>query len=177
MGDVNVGDKIPLTFFLEDEATGKFVEANVYDADGAEITGSPITMSEVAGGIYEDDSLDMPDTSKVVAKFKAYNEVGLTTLYNAFAGSGTYLRNVGATDVISKLDTIISALTGFSGSFSNVTATIELEPKLNAIIEEVKDVKAIIETDVKITESIKTDVNIETKIKTDTKIKANLEEC
>jgi len=177
LSSVNVGENIPLSFFAEDEKTGLFVRANVYDADGSEIAGSPVTLSEVAGGIYENDTLVMPDSPKVIAKFKAFNDVGLSSVYMGLhPASSTLLKKTGASDVISKLDTIISSLQGFSGTLSTVTTTINTENPIEAAIEMAQEIKAEIESSM-ISAEIETDQTVETKVDTDPKIKAELEDC
>lgn len=74
-----VGDPIPLSVQLHDGATGKFVRARVYDPAGAEITGSPISVPHVAGGLYKVNTLVMPDETHVVAQYKVYDDAPFTT--------------------------------------------------------------------------------------------------
>lgn len=75
----NVGDALILSLQLFDGATNKYPRARVYDASGAEIAGSPVALSHVAGGLYRNGSLVMPDSAQVEAQYKVYDDAGFTT--------------------------------------------------------------------------------------------------
>lgn len=75
----NVGDSIVLSLQLFDGATNKYPRARVFDADGSEISGSPVALTHVAGGLYRNAALTMPDSAQVEAQYKVYDDAGFTT--------------------------------------------------------------------------------------------------
>lgn len=74
-----IGDTIPVSVQLFDNDTTKFVNVLVRDATGAHLTGSPKTIAHIGGGLYEDTTFLMPNTSHVSVVYKIYDDVGLTT--------------------------------------------------------------------------------------------------
>jgi len=54
------GDKISLSAQLSDKETNKFIRVSVFNASGAAISGSPVTLTHRVTGFYTDFALDMP---------------------------------------------------------------------------------------------------------------------
>jgi hypothetical protein len=53
---VKVGDPLPIAAFIEDGVAGKYIRATVKDSQGNGITGSPVTLTDLGGGLYADYS-------------------------------------------------------------------------------------------------------------------------
>ena len=81
---LNIGDKIYLKLQLSNGNTGKFVRAVVRDEDGVEISGSPVALTHVGGGLYKDQSLTFPSTDEVTAQYAVYDDSGFTTLNSSY---------------------------------------------------------------------------------------------
>jgi hypothetical protein len=76
---VKVGDPIRLNLQLFDGDAGKFVQAYVRDSSGAQLAGSPVTLTHTDQGLYEDDSLVMPDNAEISAVYKVFNDAGFSS--------------------------------------------------------------------------------------------------
>ena len=84
MPSILEGDLIPLNLQLFDGATNKHVQVRLFDADGTELGDSPVALSHTAGGLYQDDSVEMP-ASPIIAQYKVYDDSGFTTPSSAHA--------------------------------------------------------------------------------------------
>jgi len=73
-----IGEKIPLFLLTESRVSGKVVRARIRDKDGAEITGSPVTVAHLADGEYFDDSIAMPNTAHIVVTYDVFDGPGFT---------------------------------------------------------------------------------------------------
>lgn len=65
---------------LFDGATGKFPRARVFKTDSTELSGSPVNLAHVGGGLYANSDLTMPNVQSVYAQYKVYDDSGHTTL-------------------------------------------------------------------------------------------------
>lgn len=74
---VRTGDNIELDLGLEFKETGLFVKVTLEDFQGNEISGSPITLTELGNGRYFDDSI-IKAPGSINALFEVYKDVGLT---------------------------------------------------------------------------------------------------
>lgn len=72
------GEDIPLTLQLEDQATGKFVRASVFDPSGSHITSSPVNMTHASSGLYT-ATLSMPEEEYVRIRYEVYDDSGYST--------------------------------------------------------------------------------------------------
>ena len=75
-----VADPIPLALQLSAGESNKYVRASVYAPNGVEIADSPVALAHVATGLYQTDSLPMPDELYVLVQYKVYTDAGFTTL-------------------------------------------------------------------------------------------------
>lgn len=80
MSQLNIGDTIHLNLQLSNGNTGKYVRATVRNASGVEISGSPVALTHIGGGLYSNDSLTMPNTDEVTAQYVVYDDAGFTTV-------------------------------------------------------------------------------------------------
>lgn len=78
--DLIIGQEVPLTLQLNDGATTKYPRAKVFDDAGTELTGSPVTLTHVASGLYKASSFVMPNKSFIIAQYLVYSDSGHTTL-------------------------------------------------------------------------------------------------
>lgn len=77
MSFVQVGNPIPVAVQLGDGFTGKFVQAIIVDNNGTPVVGSPVSLTEIANGLYMDSSLSMPTgIHYVVVQATSYNDSG-----------------------------------------------------------------------------------------------------
>lgn len=76
---LNVGDTIYLELQLSNGATDKYPRAYVRNTAGAEISGSPVDLVHVSGGLYTNSDLQMPSTDQVTAQFKVFSDSGHTS--------------------------------------------------------------------------------------------------
>ena len=64
-----VGEVIPLSFQLLDGDSSKFCRAILTDPAGAALGASPVTLSNLGGGKYSDDSVVMPNEDYVECRY------------------------------------------------------------------------------------------------------------
>ena len=123
MGLISVGASLPLELQLHDGATGKFPVARVYDQAGVEVTGSPFSLTHLAGGLYRNTSFTvLLANTKLVANFIVYNEVGHTT------ESVFHTRAVDHWDVETQVETVNTKLgTPAGASVSADIAAVKAE--------------------------------------------------
>ena len=74
------GEALNLSLQLFDGATDKYPRARVFKTDGTELSGSPVNLSHVGGGLYVNSDLTMPSVFSVYAQYKVYNDSGHTTI-------------------------------------------------------------------------------------------------
>lgn len=77
---VKVGDPIQLNLQLEDGATDKYPRAYLRNQFGSPLAGSPVDLTHTGDGLYQNDSVQMPDTQEVTATFKVFDDAGHTIL-------------------------------------------------------------------------------------------------
>lgn len=77
---LQIGEPIPLGARLYDRDENKFVQARLYDATDTELAASPVALSHLAGGLYTDLSVAMPNTSYVRANYDVYDDPGFVNL-------------------------------------------------------------------------------------------------
>jgi len=70
------GQPIRLNLQLWDGDIGKFPQATLKNTPGVELVGSPVDLTHSGNGLYEADSITMPDTEEVTATFKVFNDSG-----------------------------------------------------------------------------------------------------
>jgi hypothetical protein len=77
---VKVGDPLQLSVDLEDGETDLYPQAELLDADEAAISGSPVDLVHTSDGRYVNQSVAMPSTQEVIARYKIYVDAAHTTL-------------------------------------------------------------------------------------------------
>lgn len=73
-----IGYPIDLAIRLKGLATNKFVRATVFADDLLEISGSPVLLDHLSGGLYVDSSLIWPDSRSLFVNFDAFDDAGFT---------------------------------------------------------------------------------------------------
>lgn len=73
-----VGDPLNLKYKLSPSSlgTGLFARAFLTDRTGAAL--ATLDLTEIAPGVYSNNTFTMPDTPQVVARFQAYKDAGFT---------------------------------------------------------------------------------------------------
>jgi DNA-binding protein len=82
---IRVGAQIPIQLQLFDGATGKFPRANVRDATGAAISGSPFDLTHIADGQYANTAAVMPNTPFVTVQMIVYSDAGRTIVDTGYS--------------------------------------------------------------------------------------------
>ena len=93
---VKLGEPLLIEAQLQDNITDKFIRAIVKDSDGAEVTGSPLTLTHVSNGFYQDNSLIKEDGSFSVY-LQVFDDAGFTTPSKYDEGVLNFSNAVGGT--------------------------------------------------------------------------------
>lgn len=130
---------IPLALQLFDGNVSKFVRAILHNASGTELSESPVALTHVGGGLYQDSSVLMPNTDLVVASYVVYDDSGFTTeslVYSRVAES-FYLDLPAQVDASQWFPALLEAeisptqtLVGFISSVPVLVGTIALQEHL-----------------------------------------------
>jgi len=78
--DLLLGQEVPLALQLSNGATNKYPQARMFDDSGAELSGSPVTLTHVGSGLYKASTFLMPSKPFIVAQYLVYSDAGHTTL-------------------------------------------------------------------------------------------------
>lgn len=78
--DLLLGQEVPLALQLSNGATNKYPQARMFDDSGAELSGSPVTLTHVGSGLYKAANFVMPAKPFIVAQYLVYSDAGHTTL-------------------------------------------------------------------------------------------------
>jgi hypothetical protein len=81
---VKVGDPIQLNLQLEDGNETKYPRAILRNQFGTLLPESPVDLTHSGDGLYQNDSVFMPDTQEVTATFKVYDDSLRTVLSNTY---------------------------------------------------------------------------------------------
>jgi len=73
-----IGYPIDLAIRLESLATNKFVRASVFADDLLQVSGSPVLLDHLSGGLYVDSSLIWPDSRGLFVNFDIFDDAGFT---------------------------------------------------------------------------------------------------
>jgi len=130
---LKVGDTIPITFKLGDGNTTKFIQAVIFDESGVDLGASPITLTHIKNGFYQNRSLAMPDTEQVTVDYVAYDDVGLTILARYFQDADIFIKMLDS-------DTIIL------GPFGDQTMAVTKQDRLQVTVEE-NAIQAVLKQD------------------------------
>ena len=76
MGQISVGQPLPLTLLLAERETDRYPQAVLRDADQNLLAGSPVDLAHVASGLYQNKTIPMPDTEFVTADYFIYTDSG-----------------------------------------------------------------------------------------------------
>lgn len=77
---MQVGDKVPLSLQIADYAQAKFVRVNIVDDSGSDVAASPIDLTDLGDGLYEDFSYTFPDSAWIRIQYLVFDDAGYTTL-------------------------------------------------------------------------------------------------
>jgi len=79
-----LNDVVPLSLKLFDDDDSLFVRAIVTDESGTTISGSPFSLVNVGEGLYELDTLLMPNKLFLTAVYQVFNDAGFTSKSNKY---------------------------------------------------------------------------------------------
>jgi hypothetical protein len=78
MPTVRQGDFIPLSLKLYDERSDRYVRAYLTDSNGNPLPQSPVNLTHVGFGLYENRTIAMPNVEHVTAVYVVYSDAGYT---------------------------------------------------------------------------------------------------
>ncbi len=106
-----VNEKIPLKLQLFDGNESKYVLANIYNADGFEIEGSPFSVPHFSRGLYARSDVLMPNTEYITVQYRVYNDAMFTSRSPHHADAlDIFFREETDPVLLEKLNQIISLL-------------------------------------------------------------------
>ena len=86
-GSPDATESIPVYVQLANNDATKFPQANLSDAGGNTLVGSPLDLTHIANGLYSNLSLLMPPTKFVDVQYVIYNDAGHTVVSGANAAA------------------------------------------------------------------------------------------
>lgn len=122
---VKVGDPIQLNLQLEDGATNKFPQAILRNQSGVLLSGSPVSLTHVGDGLYQNDSIAMPNTQEVTATYKVYDDAGHTVLSQFYSIELDVFGKDNASELVSNLKQLAGDLTGELNDYGAVEAFLD----------------------------------------------------
>jgi len=83
-----IGDKLPISIRLEAIDTTQVVRSTVRDKDGVQIAGSPFTLGHIGLGLYQINTVGMPDTDFVTISHEIFKGPGFTNKNSKYFDTG-----------------------------------------------------------------------------------------
>ena len=121
-----VGAILPVAVKLYDTDTAQVVRATMRDKAGAELTGSPYLLAHVGLGLYQIDTVAMPDTDFVTISHEIFKGPGFTNKNFKYQdASQCFIKDA--------LDEAIETLLSASRK-ADITATISDESDIEAVL-------------------------------------------
>lgn len=146
-----VNDLIRLKLSLADGATNKFVRATLFDQDGAAVAPGVVALPHQSGGVYAENTVQMPNKDQVVARYEVFKDAGFTVIDKEYTKAVDVFEKdtFDPTNLIPKAQNVFATVSrvGISGQVTSrpeIKAT--LGPKQIAAKVEHNEVKAQIET-------------------------------
>lgn len=125
---MNLIDPMPIFLQLWDKDPSKFVRATVRLPDGAEVQGSPFSLSHVAGGYYAASYVEMPEAQFVTVLYEVFDDPARTI------ASSTHDE---AFETLFKSDTAPITVTGGGGDLSLEAVVSDVDLELFAVVDDV----------------------------------------
>jgi len=143
-----VGAILPISVKLPDTNAVQVVRATIRDKDGVEISGSPFTLTHVGLGLYQINTVLMPDTAFVTVSHEIFKGPGFTNknVNNYLDAAQCFIKDA-FSDAIKDIK---SAVRGFDlvaeiDEGEVIVAEICEEPELDVTIEVGEELAATIE--------------------------------
>lgn len=145
---VKVGDPIQLNLQLEDGATNKFPRAILRNQLGVLLPESPVDLTHTGEGLYQNDSVFMPDTQEVTATYKVYDDAGRTILSAIYSieldvftkdGSASLIQSLLGQNLKGDIDGLVDdsgVLQSFLDDTGGIMGDIDDSGQLEGYIEE-----------------------------------------
>jgi len=142
------GEIIPLSVVLFDGDTTKFVRATINDSGGTPIAGSPVLLTHIAAGRYDDDSLVMPTDAFVSVVYEIFNDIFFTTASPDHSNAiDTFALEVPFADIQACLDQIKQILEDIEATGILIVGMADI----NAVISDATDLKAQVGDEIDVT--------------------------
>lgn len=117
---VKAGDPIQLNLQLEDGATNKFPQAILRNQSGTLLPVSPVSLTHTGDGLYQNDSIIMPNTQEVTATYKVYDDAPRTLLSQIYSIELDVFTKDSAAEIISIQQQLTGDLTGYINDYGAV---------------------------------------------------------
>lgn len=141
------GEIIPLSFQLLDGDASKFCRAILTDASGTPLAESPVTMSNIGGGKYSDDTVLMPNIDYVEATYEPYDDAAHTIVDpDHLLGTDVFRLEVPDSVILAKLDEILAKLNGLALPGAAFDVAI-VQNGVKEVITDVQVLKSLVERD------------------------------
>jgi len=140
-----VGEKLPIALKLFDDFIGAKVRARIFDETGAEITGSPFTLSHLTTGLYTIGTVLMPDRPFITVIYEVFIDAAFTIKDIRYLdATACFTKDV---DLADEVDQLINAarsvdLNAEINDTEALVATVEDTEVLDATIKDPKEIVA-----------------------------------
>jgi len=119
---VKIGDPIQLNLQLEDGATDKYPQAILRNQIGTILAGSPVDLTHTGDGLYQNDSISMPNTQEVTATYKVYEDAPHTVLSQFYTIELDVFGKDNAAELVANLKQLAGDITGELEDTGGITA-------------------------------------------------------
>lgn len=148
-----LGETIPLSVQLHDGAIDKYCRAIVRDSDGTALAGSPVTLTHISNGKYEDNTLVMPNKRYVSVTYEVYEDALFTTLSDEHTHAVDLFElevlDQNLIDLLEELKTLLEQIlnAGISVVGANVTGFVSDTDDMGAEIHDTDEVDGEVSDD------------------------------
>ena len=122
---VKIGDPIHLNLQLEDGAIDKYPQAILRDQIGTLMAGSPVDLTHTGDGLYQNDSISMPNTQEVTATYKVYDDSGHTILSSFYSVELDVFTKDNAAELVANLKQLAGDITGSIDDVGGLSAFLD----------------------------------------------------
>lgn len=138
-----VGEVIPLSFQLLDQDASKFCRAVLSNPAGT--TFATVSMVNLGGGKYTNDTVLMPNEDYVECQYQPFNDAGFTIPDpDHLVGTDVFRQEIPDTVIVDLINQILNKLNGLSLPGAAINARI-VQNRVAEIVEDTQTLKALVE--------------------------------
>jgi len=143
---VKVGDPIQLNLQLEDGSTNQFPRAILRNQLGILLAESPVDLTHTGEGLYQNDSVFMPNTQEVTATYKVYTDFARTLLSERYSIElDVFERNLVTAEITGLSGGSVGDIKGYLDDSGAISALLIDSGRIIGMIEDEGDLKGFIE--------------------------------